>query len=88
MNFGQNKSFQHKLDQMQFRSKPEFQLDFVVWDSEKNFKAPKLTGFEMILMMALGQYFAQASVRFLTMLALVLNKSSLVIPEKKVAYIN
>lgn len=71
-----------QMDQKKFQSQPEFQLDFVVWDSEKNFKAPTLTGFEMILMMALGQYFAQASVRFLTMLAFVLNKSSLVIPCK------
>jgi hypothetical protein len=36
----------------------------------------------MILMIALGQYFAQASVKVLTILAFVLNRSSLVIPDK------
>lgn len=39
-----------------------------------------LTGLEMIQIMASGQCFAQADVKVATMLALVLNRSSRVIP--------
>lgn len=42
-----------------------------------------LTGFVMMAIIALGQFLAQASTRLATMLAFVLNKSSLVIPEMK-----
>ena len=45
-----------------------------------NFHAP-LTGFEMMQIMASGQCWAQAAVRVATIVALVLNKSSRVIPE-------
>ena len=45
-----------------------------------------LTGFVIIPMMALGQYLAAASLRFLTIDAFVLNRSSLVIPGLKKLY--
>lgn len=40
-----------------------------------------LTGLEIIQIMASGQCFAQADVKVATMLALVLNRSSRVIPK-------
>lgn len=40
----------------------------------------EFTGLEMIVRMALGQYFAQASAKVLTMPALMLKRSSRVMP--------
>lgn len=40
-----------------------------------------LTGFEMMQIMASGQCWAQAAVRVATIVALVLNRSSRVMPE-------
>lgn len=45
------------------------------------YETATLTGFAMIQIMASGQFLAQAAVRFATIVALVLNRSSRVIPE-------
>ena len=44
---------------------------------------PALTGLEMMQIMASGQCWAQAAVRVATMVALVLNRSSRVMPENE-----
>lgn len=54
------------------------------WGGQERHQQPlpaALTGFEMMQIMASGQCWAQAAVRVATMEALVLNRSSRVMPE-------